>query len=155
MAFSVIYLYHNVKMTILLTGGTGKTGLPTARRLHSTGHSVLLACRSGKAPEPFRSVIFNWFDSTTFENPFKADNTIDRVYLICPNTFQDTLELMKPFIELAISKGVKRFVLLSSTVMVRGSPHAGRVHEYIEDRGVDWAVVRPTWFMGLCTPFEI
>ncbi|KAG6915543.1 hypothetical protein DXG01_011008 [Tephrocybe rancida] len=124
-----------------------KTGFPTASRLHNAGHSVLLACRSGKVPPPFRGVAFNWFEPTTFENPFKSDSNIDRVYLICPDDFEDTLGVVKPFIELAISKGVKRFVLLSSTVMDRGAPHAGKVHEYLEDRGVDWAAIRPTWFM--------
>ncbi|KAG6915900.1 hypothetical protein DXG01_009367 [Tephrocybe rancida] len=139
-------------MTILLTGGTGKTALPAARRLHDAGYSVLLANRSGKVPSPYKGVAFDWFDSTTFENPFSLDNNIDRVYLVCPNTLDrpetaNILDVVKPFIELAISKGVKRFVLLSSTLQKKGATHMGKIHEYLEDRGIDWAVLRPTWFM--------
>ncbi|KAG6877987.1 hypothetical protein C0993_001192 [Termitomyces sp. T159_Od127] len=138
-------------MTILLTGGTGKTALPTARRLRDSGHSVLLACRSGIVPTPYRGVVFNWFDSKTFNAPFDLDSNIDRVYLVCPYA-PDMLGMVKPFIELAISKGVKRFVLLSSTRQVRGGSHMGKIHEYIEDRSVEWAVIRPTWFMENCIP---
>ncbi|KAG6885050.1 hypothetical protein C0992_005499 [Termitomyces sp. T32_za158] len=134
-------------MTILLTGGTGKTALPAARRLRQAGHSVLLACRSGNVPAPYRGVTFNWFDSKTFNIPFDLDNNIDRVYLVCPYA-SDLLGMVKPFIELAISKGVRRFVLLSSTRQERGGSHTGKVHEYIEDRGVEWGVIRPTWFMA-------
>ncbi|KAG6850750.1 hypothetical protein H0H93_009373 [Arthromyces matolae] len=126
--------------------GTGKTGLRIAHHLERAGYSVLLACRSGRVPEPFRGVSFNWFDSTTFKNPFDIDSRIDRVYLVCPDV-QDVLSVMKPFIELAIAKGVKRFVLLSSTVWGKGGYRSGKVHEYLEDCEIEWAVLRPTWFM--------
>ncbi|KAG6844303.1 hypothetical protein H0H87_008035 [Tephrocybe sp. NHM501043] len=150
--------FHNknhpkyTSMTILLTGGTGKTALPTARRLQEAGHSVLLANRSGKAPSPYKGVAFDWFDPTTFENPFVLDKTIDRVYLVFPNTFdrpktETVLDVVRPFVELSISKGVKRFVFLSSTLHKRGETPMGKVHEYLENRGVDWSVLRPTWFM--------
>ncbi|KAG6813058.1 hypothetical protein H0H92_014330 [Tricholoma furcatifolium] len=133
-------------MTILLIGGTGKTGLLIASRLRSSGHSVLLACRSGKVPDPYKGVSFDWFDSATFDNPFKADSSIKAVYMIAPHS-EDVLGVVKPFVELAISRGVKRFVVLSSTQMARGGHWVGKIHEYLEDRGVEWAVLRPTWFM--------
>ena len=136
-------------MTILVTGGTGKTGLVLSRLLEEANQSFLIASRSGTAPSPYKAVKFDWFDNETFENPFKADSNIDRIYLVVPYVF-DQLTVVKPFIDLAISKGVKRFVLLSASQSEIGSPTMGKVHEYLLDTKVDYAVLRPTWFMGAC-----
>ncbi|KAF9559097.1 NAD(P)-binding protein [Agrocybe pediades] len=133
-------------MTTLITGGTGKTGSILARLLHAANRPFLVASRSGQAPEPFKGVAFNWNDPTTFENPFKADQNIDGVYLIMPRGM-DILPLVGPFIDLAISKGVKRFVLLTSTQSFAGAPAHGKVHQYLLDKGVDYAVLKPSWFM--------
>lgn len=72
---------------------------------------------------------------------------IDRVLLIVPIS-TDMLDHMKPFIEIALQQGVKRFVLVSATPARKGEPGLGRVHEYIEGLGMDWCVLRPSWFMG-------
>ncbi|KAJ3509042.1 hypothetical protein NLJ89_g5429 [Agrocybe chaxingu] len=122
-------------MTTLITGGTGKTGIKLARLIHAAGHPVLLASRKGVAPSPFKAITFDWTDPATFENPFKADPNIDKVYLVAP-LILDVLPVVKPFIELAISKGVKR-----------GGVYVGKVHEYLVERGVDYTVLRPTWFI--------
>ncbi|KAF8156986.1 hypothetical protein B0H34DRAFT_675345 [Crassisporium funariophilum] len=79
-------------------------------------------------------------------NPFQADANIDRVYLIAPPV-TDALTYVKPFIDLAVDKGVKRFVLLSATTTEPGSFGSGFNHQYLLDIGVDYAVLRPTWFM--------
>lgn len=63
----------------------------------------------------------------------------------------DLLAGMKPFTEFAISKGVKRFVLLTSSTIPLGGHGHGKVHEYLVERGVDYGVLRPTWFMGKYT----
>ncbi|TFK41647.1 hypothetical protein BDQ12DRAFT_663693 [Crucibulum laeve] len=133
-------------MTILITGGTGKTGLKVARILHNASHSVLLTSRSGKAPEPFKAVPLEWTDPSTFENPFKVDSSIDRIYLVGPEII-DMLPLVKPFIDLAVSKGVKHFVFMSAAQYVKGGPTMGKVHEYLANVGVSYFVVRPTWFI--------
>jgi len=133
-------------MTTLIVGGTGRTGLALARLLHAANYPVLLTSRSGKAPEPFKAVAFDWSDVATFENPFKADSNIDRVYLLFPRIL-DVISPAKPFIDLAIAKGVKRFVLLSASTVTPGSPSLGEVHQYLLDVGVDYTVLRPTWFM--------
>ena len=146
-------------MTILITGGTGKTGLPLARIAHAANWPVLLASRSGNAPEPFRGVKFDWFDPTTFENPFVADPNVDRIYLVAPVT-TDPLPHVKPFIDLAISKGVKRFVLLTASQIEAGGIFTGKIHQYLIDLGVEYAVLRPTWFtrefrtLRQCTSFS-
>jgi len=133
-------------MTTLVTGGTGKTGLVLSRLLKEANQSFLIASRSGTAPSPYEAVKFDWFDNKTFENPFKADSKIDRIYLVLPYAI-DQLTIVKPFIDLAVIKGVKRFVLLSATQAEIGSPAMGKVHEYLLDIKVDYAVLRPTWFI--------
>jgi len=134
-------------MTVLVTGGTGKTGLTLSRLLKDANLSVLICSRSGTAPSPYKAVKFDWFDDKTFENPFKTDSNIDRVYLIVPSVIGQ-LSTVKPFIDLAISKGVKRFVLLTASQAEIGSPVLmGKVHEYLLNIKVDYTVLRPTWFM--------
>ena len=136
-------------MTILITGGTGKTGLKLAHLLNKAGHTILLTSRKGQVPHPFKGVKFDWLDPSTFTNPFNADRAIDRVYVVGPVGVFDTLPHVKPFIDLAVTKGVKRFVVLSASAIPKGGPVAGKVHEYLEKIGVDYAVLRPTLFMGM------
>lgn len=110
---------------------------------------MLLTSRSGVAPSPFPAVRFDWFDSTTYDNPFQiATEPIDRVYLVAPPVV-DSLTPMKAFIDFAIKKNVKRFVLLSATVFIRSKHLVGHVHEYLASIGVDYCVLRPSWFMGM------
>ncbi|CAA7268339.1 unnamed protein product [Cyclocybe aegerita] len=132
-------------MTILITGGTGQTGAKLAQLLHDANVPFLIATRKGVAPEPFKAVQFDWTDASTFENPFRLAN-VDKIYLIAP-LIMDVLPVMKPFIELAIVKGAKRFVLLCGTGIGKGDPFVGKVYEYLAQRGVDYDVLRPTWFM--------
>jgi len=133
-------------MTILIIGGTGLTGSRLARLLDKANHPVLLTSRSGTVPEPFKGVKFDWLDASTHENPFNADNQIDRIYMVGPDVFS-MLAPMKPFFDLAISKGVKRFVFLSASILEAGGPGMGEVHEYLVGLGVDYCVLRPTWFI--------
>lgn len=57
---------------------------------------------------------------------------------------------MKEFIDLSILKGVKRLVLISgSLVDVGDGPMMARVSKYITSLGVEYAVLRPSWFMGM------
>ncbi|KAF8970137.1 hypothetical protein BDZ97DRAFT_2055434 [Flammula alnicola] len=132
-------------MTTLITGGTGKTGLALAKLLHAAKHPILLTSRAGKAPEPFKAVKFDWLDKTTYEIPFNADPKIDRVYIAVPPIF-DMLSYVGPFIDLAVSKGVKRFVLLTGSQDEPGDGPLGKVHQHLLDIGVDYTVLRPTWF---------
>ncbi|KAG6813060.1 hypothetical protein H0H92_014332 [Tricholoma furcatifolium] len=134
-------------MTILITGGTGNTGLRLARRLREANHSVLLTHHSRPVPEPFVSARFNWFDPSTYENPFLAAHDIDRIYVVCPPV-GDALGATRPFLDFAVAKGVKRLVLLGGTAMPKGSGVLGKVHEYIVNLGVDYCILRPSWFIG-------
>ncbi|KAF9041421.1 hypothetical protein BJ165DRAFT_1391823 [Panaeolus papilionaceus] len=133
-------------MTSLIIGGTGNTGLPLAKLLHGAGHSVLVTSRSGKAPEPLKAVAFDWTDPSTFENPFKADPLIDRLYFIPPNA-QDSLAIVKLFVEKAIAHNVKKFVMLATSLTTPGGAFGGDIYQYFLDSPLDYVILRPNWFM--------
>ncbi|KAJ3510100.1 hypothetical protein NLJ89_g4862 [Agrocybe chaxingu] len=133
-------------MTTLVTGGTGKVGSHLAKLLHAANYAVLITSRKGVAPEPFRAVTFNWDDASTFENPFKADAHIDKLFLVSPD-HKDPVPVAKPFMDLALSKGVKRIVLVTASQLEKGDDFYGKLHEYIAGLGVEYTVLRPTWFI--------
>ncbi|KAJ3556622.1 hypothetical protein NP233_g11938 [Leucocoprinus birnbaumii] len=127
------------------------------------GQSVLITSRRAKPESPttpfkdFRIVQFDWHDDSTFMKPFsyisyhrtelgEDISPIDRVLLIVPISM-NMLDHMRPFVESAMRQGVKRFVLVSATPARKGEPGLGKVHEYIENLGMEWCVLRPSWFM--------
>jgi uncharacterized protein YbjT (DUF2867 family) len=135
------------KPTILLIGGTGKVGSSIARRLKEYEHPTIIASRRGIAPPGFIGCQFDWLDEETYNAPFQKAQSITSVFLTAPGEI-DVFTPMKAFIDFARMKGVKRFVLLSASVFKAGGPAMGQVHQYLIDIGVDYAVLRPTWFMG-------
>ncbi|KAF8171018.1 hypothetical protein K438DRAFT_1909238 [Mycena galopus ATCC 62051] len=134
-------------MTILLTGGTGKSATPLAKLLLNANIPLILATRSGSVPAPFRGVQFDWLDASTYQIPFDADKSIDRIYLV-PPPILDMFPPMKAFIDFAIIKGVKRFVLMSAALLEMGDMAMGKVHEYLRDRNVEYCALRPSWFFN-------
>lgn len=135
-------------MTTLITGGTGRSGLSLAKFLQAANRPVVIASRSGEAPKPFKAAKFDWYDSKTYENAL-SDNSIDRVYIVGPPGSKDSAIIIA-FIYFAISKGVKRFVLMSAShfkPQAESYVPASVVHKYLLDKGVDYVVLRPTWFI--------
>jgi ergot alkaloid biosynthesis protein len=128
-------------MTILVTGGSGKTG----RRLSSllTGRNVAhkVALRQSTSDG---GVQFDWTDVSSWQNAL-ADVT--SVYMIAPAIQSDPAPLMIDFASLAMQLGTKRFVLLSASLLSRGGPGPGTVHDWLATNALEWAVLRPSWFM--------
>ncbi|KAF6755706.1 NmrA family protein [Ephemerocybe angulata] len=139
-------------MSTLITGGGSQTGLALAKLLLASGHPVLIASRSGLVPDGFSSVKFDWSDPSSYEAAFNAPghDSIKYVYLQFVGVY-DILPAAKPLIELAVKRGVKRFVLLSAsgegTEKGPNSFGTGAVHTYLDAQGLDYVVLRPTWFI--------
>lgn len=128
-------------MSILLTGGTGKTASHIVRLLEASSTPYLIASRHAEGPEAVR---FDWDDESTFNNPFDKRDDIKAVYLLGHNTSAITR-----FIDLSIEKGVRRFVLLGDTSTdANAGRGSGLIWKHILDKGegVEWAVLKPTWF---------
>ncbi|KAF6760918.1 ergot alkaloid A [Ephemerocybe angulata] len=137
-------------MTTLITGGASQSGVALAKLLKASGHPVLFGSRSGRVPEGFDSVKFDFTDASTHETPFAVKgHEIHYVYLLVP--YFDPLVIAKPFIDLAAARGVKRFVLMSShgkrSEKGPDSLQSGKVHTYLDQKGLDYVALRPTWFL--------
>lgn len=129
----------------LLTCGTGKTSSRIAKRLQALDVPILLTSRKGH--QAGGVVTFDWYGESTFANPFAAD-TIDTVYIVLPPPQPGAdVVAVKKFIDLAKEKGVNRFLLMSGSIIPKGSPTPhGQIHAYLESLGVDYAVLKPSWF---------
>ncbi|TFK24516.1 ergot alkaloid A [Coprinopsis marcescibilis] len=138
-------------MTTLITGGASKIGSRLAVLLKNAGGNVMFGSRSGRVPDGFKSVKLDWDDSSTFSNPFDdasiRGTMIENAYLMGPDIPHP--QSMIPFIELAVEKGVKRFVYLSATIADKDNDAGGlgKIHNYLEKKGLDYVVLRPTWFI--------
>lgn len=118
---------------VLVLGGTGKTGRRVVDRLSG----VFVRIGSRRAPIPF-----DWEQPAGWGAVVEG---MDAVYI----TFQPDLavpgadEAIKAFCDVAVAAGVQKLVLLSG----RGEPEASRCEQVIMDAGVDWTIVRASWFM--------
>jgi uncharacterized protein YbjT (DUF2867 family) len=125
---------------VLITGGKGKTGRRVASRLAAMGIDVAIGTRTPDGPRQRR---FHWTDPSSAS----AFDGCDAVYLVAPTDRTDHLALMQPLLQEAMGPGVRRFVLLSSSLLEPGDPMMGEVHAWLPKRASDWAVLRPSWFM--------
>ncbi|MFI7104940.1 NAD(P)H-binding protein [Nonomuraea sp. NPDC050227] len=122
-------------MTILVLGGTGKTGRRVADRLTSLGLPVRIGSRSATPS-------FDWADRSTWSAALDGVESVYVAYypdLALPGAYEDVLELTR----LAADAGVRRLVLLSG----RGEPGAEASERTVRESGLDWTIVRCGWFM--------
>ncbi|MGV9798140.1 NmrA family NAD(P)-binding protein [Mycobacterium sp. NPDC003449] len=131
-------------MSVLVIGATGTTGRYVCQALAAAGAGVTAATRSGAAPAGSRGVRFDWYDPATYRD---ALDGADRMYVIAPSQESEPDAAMRPFLDEARAAGVKRVVLLSSSLIAAGGPGVGRVHATVAQTFGEWAVLRPSWFM--------
>lgn len=120
--------------TVLVTGGTGKTGSRVARRLAGLGLPVRIGSRSGAPP-------FDWHDPAGWEAVLDG---VDAVYLAyAPDiAFPGGREAVADLARLAVKTGVRRLVLLSG----RGEPAAQAAEAEVAATGAEWGVLRASFF---------
>ena len=125
---------------ILVIGGKGTTGQRVVECLEAKGAEVAIGTRR---PMEARDRSFDWGEPASVS----AFEGCSAVYVIAPTDRTDHLDVMRPLLEGAMERGVRRFVLLSSSLLERGGPMMGGVHDWLADTAPDWAVLRPSWFM--------
>ncbi|WP_426227132.1 NmrA family NAD(P)-binding protein [Pseudarthrobacter sp. DSP2-3-2b1] len=120
--------------TILVIGGTGKTGRRVAERLSERGVSVRIGSRSG-------SPAFDWDDAGTWGAALKG---ITKAYVTYyPDlAFPGVSGLIARFAAAAAASGVEKTVLLSG----RGEDGAVASEESVQESGIAWTIVRCNWF---------
>jgi uncharacterized protein YbjT (DUF2867 family) len=112
--------------TVLVLGATGKTGRRVTELL---GPAARPASRSSATK-------FDWSLPDTWE-PAVAGTTA--AYVVPP----ENPAALADFVPVAVKAGVTRLVLLS----MRGAPEDDPFEAAIKNSGVEWTVLRPTWFM--------
>ena len=118
----------------LVLGGTGKTGRRIVERLESRGVPTRVASR---AADPS----FDWRD------PGSWDAVLDGVTAAYISYAPDlaiagATDAIRAFVERAVERGVQRLVLLSG----RGEEEAQLCESIVQDAGIQWTVVRASWF---------
>ncbi len=153
-------------MAIFITGGTGKTASRLAHLLQEANVPFLIGSRRGEAAAPsgMNAVKFDWLEDSTYENPFKhgfpGGEKISGAYLVAPDGVEDPSPSMNSFIDYAFRKhGVKRYTLLAGSDVEKGGFHVGKVWSHLADdlaaEGIEYAVLRGTWFMGKDTVYSL
>jgi uncharacterized protein YbjT (DUF2867 family) len=118
----------------LVLGGTGKTGRRVAERLAARGVATRIASRSADPS-------FDWNDQSTW---YAVLDGVEAAYI----TYAPDLAIpgatgaIRDFVEKAVEQGVQRLVLLSG----RGEEEAQLCERIVQDAGVEWTVVRASWF---------
>ena len=120
--------------TILILGGSGKTGRRVAERLTAKGKDVRLASRSTLPA-------FDWTDPSGWAATLEG---VDAAYV----SYQPDLavpgavEAIGTLCQLAAEKGVKHLVLLSG----RGEDEAQAAEEALKQSGVGYTIISASWF---------
>jgi uncharacterized protein YbjT (DUF2867 family) len=118
----------------LVVGGTGKTGRRVAARLRARGVPVRAASRSSRPS-------FDWADRGTWDGVLEGAAAVYLSYapdLAVPGA----RDHIQAFTEQAVAAGARRLVLLSG----RGEAEAEACERIVQAAGVDWTVVRASWF---------
>lgn len=122
------------QLPILVTAATGKTGRRVADRLEALGREVRRASRSGETR-------FDWDDRSTWAPALAGAGAAYVVY--SPDLAVPAAPgAIEAFTRLARELGVRRLVLLSG----RGEEEAQRCERIVGDSGLEWTVVRASWF---------
>ncbi len=118
----------------LVLGGTGKTGRRVAQRLTDKGYNVRIGSRSA-------SPAFDWNNQKGWDACLKDVTAVYITYtpdLAMPGA----TDAIQAFVDLAKQRGVKKLVLLSG----RGEEEAQACERIIANSGLEWTVVRASWF---------
>ncbi len=124
----------NTSDTILVVGGTGKTGRRVVDRLVGLGVNTRSASRS-TAPA------FDWDDRSTWDPALKGVQAVYITY--SPDlAFPGVSEIIRDFAGRAVAAGARRLVLLSG----RGEEGALASEKAVQESGAVWTIVRCAWF---------
>ena len=119
---------------VLVLGGTGKTGRRVVDRLRARGVAVRVGSRSATPP-------FDWDDVSTWEPAMCGVHAAYISYypdLAVPGA----TDAVSALATIAAAAGVQRLVLLSG----RGEAEAEAAERVIQSSGVDWTILRASWF---------
>ena len=117
-----------------VTGGTGKTGRRIVEKLQTLGIPTRVGSRSSTPS-------FDWNNDANWE---ECLHNVKAVYIsYAPDlAMPGAADTIQAFVNLAVANGVQRLVLLSG----RGEEEAQACEQIIMNSGLEWTVVRASWF---------
>ncbi len=119
---------------VLVLGGTGKTGRRVVDRLASRGVPTRIASRSANPS-------FDWGDQGSWDGVL--DGVTAAYVSYAPDlAIPGATDTIRAFVERAVERGVQRLVLLSG----RGEEEAQLCERIVQGAGVEWTVIRASWF---------
>lgn len=119
---------------ILVIGATAKVGSRVARKLAALGHPVRAVSRS-------TSPAFDWENEATWL-PALAGTQAAYVSYVPDLAADGAPDVIRRFTEAARAAGVRKLVLISG----RGEAGAVRSENVVRDSGLDFTLVRASWF---------
>ncbi|MGD8356742.1 MAG: NAD(P)H-binding protein, partial [Lysobacterales bacterium] len=131
---------HSINQTtapgpILVIGGTGKTGRRVTERLQARGVETRVASRS-------TTPAFDWHQPATWDAALTGVTAAYITY--APDlAIPGATDAIRQFVARAKAHGVQRLVLLSG----RGEEEAQACERIVQQAGVEWTIVRASWFM--------
>jgi uncharacterized protein YbjT (DUF2867 family) len=119
---------------VLVLGGTGKTGRRIAAGLKARDLPVRIGSRAATPP-------FDWNNEAGWDACLRD---VDAVYIsYAPDlAMPGATDAIQAFVDRAKRHGVRRLVLLSG----RGEAEAQASERIVQESGLDWTVVRASWF---------
>ncbi len=119
---------------VLVLGGTGKTGRRVVAGLEALGVPVRIGSRSATPP-------FDWNDSAGWDACLED---VEAAYITyAPDlAMPGATDAIRAFVDRAKRHGLRRLVLLSG----RGEPEAQACERIVQESGLEWTVVRASWF---------
>ncbi len=119
---------------VLVLGATGKTGRRIVSSLQNLGVPVRLGSRSA-------SPSFDWNNSATWDESLEG---VTRIYInYAPDlAMPGATDAISELVRRARAAEVKHLVLLSG----RGEEEAQACEAIIQTSGIDWTIVRASWF---------
>lgn len=120
--------------TTLVIGSTGKTGKRVLKGLQQLNKSVRAGSRAS-------TPAFDWENKGSWNAALEG---IESVYLTYyPDlAVPEAPDAIRQFCRVARQQGVQHIVLLSG----RGEPAAQHCEEIVKASGIDWTIIRASWF---------
>lgn len=135
---------------VMVTGALGNVGGYVAKYLINNGQDVVAAdinveALQAKFGDKVKNVYVDFTDSKTFS---AALQDVDRVFIMRPPHL-GKLEDIKPFVEALKSKGGIKLVCFLSLIGVENNPVPPhhKIEKYIEQAGLPFCHIRPSFFM--------
>ena len=126
--------YYSQDGLVLVLGGTGKTGRRIAAQLDAMGVPVRIGSRSAVPA-------FDWHNEANWDDCLAG---VTAVYInYAPDlAMPGATDAIQALVDHAKRHRVERLVLLSG----RGEQEAQACERIVQDSGLDWTIVRASWF---------